>query len=358
MIIVPILLVMLTSCQSAETDGTVSVVSGELLLSSDTAVSSEISSSGEEAVPVLTSSDEPEQSDTMPDCKAPQAKKMSFKSLDCTIVSTDAVNVRADATTSSTILGILPKDSNASAVGICDDKWYMILYRGSYAFVIADSFTVEGAAEQETSSEKTTPEEKAGDGISNLKVTDQTSQLIIVAVDGKKATVSMYNESSDGKWSELFTTDGYVSKNGISADIENSGKTPTGVFGLSTVFGVKMNPGASGAYIRLDSTHYWVTDIESAYYNQFVSSNSVVADWNSSIHLIDNKSAYAYTVAVDYNPQCAKNKAAAVFLQCTVKNSYPKNGISIPEEYMIEVLKNLSDDCLIVIDKEEKISSY
>ena len=38
------------------------------------------------------------------------------------------------------------------------------------------------------------------------------------------------------------------------------------------------NPGTALAYTQVDDSYYWVDDVNSVYYNQFVSTNEVVSD--------------------------------------------------------------------------------
>lgn len=100
-------------------------------------------------------------------------------------------------------------------------------------------------------------------------------------------------------------------------------------------------------------------DPESQYYNQFVSTDSVDADWSSAEHLIEEKTAYAYAIAIDYNryPNCVPGAGSAIFLHCS--NGRATAGcVSIPQNKMIFVLQNLRPGCLIVIDAADNIMNY
>lgn len=110
----------------------------------------------------------------------------------------------------------------------------------------------------------------------NLKVSHQTSQLIIVSGNGgSSATVSMHTKIN-GLWKQQFSVDGHVGYNGMTGNKrEGDGKTPIGVYGFGQAFGVNGNPGTSLSYRQVNGNDYWVDDVNSPHYNQFVNTASV-----------------------------------------------------------------------------------
>lgn len=194
--------------------------------------------------------------------------------------------------------------------------------------------------------------------VADLKIARDYSQIIIVAVTAKSgATVTMNVKSEDGTWNEIVNTLGVIGYNGLGKTEEGDGKTPVGMFTLSSAFGVMDDPGTALPYIKLDDTDYWVDDTESQYYNRFVSTNEVTQDWSSAEHLADETQAYAYAIPVDYNTDCEKGAGSAIFLHC-FSGGATSGCIAIPEENMVSILQNIKKGCVILIDDAANINSY
>jgi len=199
------------------------------------------------------------------------------------------------------------------------------------------------------------------DFVANLNVSNSVNQMIVVAASGSKATVTMH-EIQDGEWAQILSTQGLVGIDGVGnpANInENTHITPTGIYKLSTAFGVKDNPGTSLPYTKVNNSHYWVDDPTSKYYNKFVSTSdpNVTVDWQSAEHIIDYPTQYAYVIAIDYNLSCTPNNGSAIFLHCSNgKSTY--GCVSIPPEEMVFVLQHIHSGCVIVIDTANGIYNY
>ena len=193
--------------------------------------------------------------------------------------------------------------------------------------------------------------------MSKLKVANDCTQLVMVSVyDNTYANISMHTKYGN-IWEENFSTSGRVGAKGVGKQREGDKKTPTGVYGLHTPFGIKSNPGCSIDYIQINENHYWSGKPEK-YYNKLVDV-SVNTDYQigGGEHLIDYGEVYNYCVAIDYNPECIVGKGSAIFLHCKGKGA-TGGCVSIPEYDMITVLKNLRKDAKIVIDYSENILSY
>ena len=194
----------------------------------------------------------------------------------------------------------------------------------------------------------------------DLDVAQNTTQIIVVAASGTHATVSMHTKDENGIWNEDFSTSGRVGKNGIGKTKEGDGKTPVGVYRFNKAFGILSNPGLSCMpYLQVDETHHWVDDPNSAYYNQFVSTRDVAADWNSSEHVYKVSPHYNYALALNYNEECKPNAGSAIFLHCASKSFGTTAGcVAISEECMVQVMKSLQSDCVIIIDSKTGVFNY
>lgn len=192
----------------------------------------------------------------------------------------------------------------------------------------------------------------------NLKVSHQTSQLIIVSGNGgSSATVSMHTKIN-GLWKQQFSVDGHVGYNGMTGNKrEGDGKTPIGVYGFGQAFGVNGNPGTSLSYRQVNGNDYWVDDVNSPHYNQFVNTASVGRDWNSAEHIVDHAEAYAYAINIEYNSECTRGKGSAIFLHCSTGGG-TAGCVSVPRGTMISILNNIQPGCLIVIAPSGSIGNY
>ncbi|MBR0429155.1 MAG: S-layer protein [Lachnospiraceae bacterium] len=197
--------------------------------------------------------------------------------------------------------------------------------------------------------------------IASLQAASSTTQLITVATTNTTttdATVSYYIKQSDGSWKNVFSVAGHVGVDGIGQASEYMSRTPVGLYHFSKAFGRNADPGSNIPYTQVDANDYWVDDPDSTYYNQFVSAdNGEEAEWNSAEHILSAGDSYNYVLALDYNSACTPGAGSAMFLHCYA--GVPSQGcITIPQEYMVQLLQNISSDCAIIIDTEENLSNY
>lgn len=193
--------------------------------------------------------------------------------------------------------------------------------------------------------------------LNNLSASANHNQLIIVSANGSRADVSMYVKTSSSSWETIVSAYGFVGMEGVGTASEYSSRTPAGIFSLSLAFGVNNNPGTSLPYTHVDSSHYWVDDPDSTYYNQFVSTNYISPDWSSAEHIVDYPGPYAYAIAIDYNTSCVKGAGSAIFLHCS-NGSATYGCVSVPMQTMITILNNINPGCAIIIDNEWNITNY
>ncbi len=170
-------------------------------------------------------------------------------------------------------------------------------------------------------------------------------------------TVAMVTKDADGTWNEDLCTSGYVGSAGVGETTEWNHRTPRGQFGFTYAFGILPNPGTKLSYTQVDDTYYWVDDVNSRYYNQFVTTKTTPKAWNSAEHIIEINPAYHYVLSLDYNPNCTPGVGSAIFLHCSANR--PTGGcISVPEDQMITILKNVQPGCQIIIDSASELKNY
>lgn len=196
------------------------------------------------------------------------------------------------------------------------------------------------------------PEEVITDWVANLDIADDASQIIVVAASGNYANVT-FHQKEDDTWIELLETEAQIGENGIGKTKEGDRKTPQGILHFTMAFGKKTDPGSSFPYTQVDEHHFWVDDSNSAYYNQFVSTDSISQDWNSAEKLLLSTDSYNYVLATDYNAEGIPGAGSALFMHCL-----PTGGagcIAVPEADMKYLVQNVTEDCVLYIDYEENI---
>jgi D-alanyl-D-alanine dipeptidase len=84
---------------------------------------------------------------------------------------------------------------------------------------------------------------------------------------------------------------------------EGDGKSPAGVFQLSTTFGYadKAPEGWKMPYLALTPTVECVDDPASKFYNRVLDRTTVAPDWNSSEHMREEAEYYRWGAVVDHN---------------------------------------------------------
>ena len=181
--------------------------------------------------------------------------------------------------------------------------------------------------------------------IKNLPAAQYSEQMVVVAaMVGTTAWISMHEKNSSGEWEQIMTTPGFIGRNGLGKVKEDDGKTPVG--------SIAPDPGCAIPYVQINKYHYWSGDWDYKY-NQFVDVREAPANFNTanSEHLIDYNPHYVYALNMGYNAECTPGKGAALFMHC-FGSVYPwtLGCVGLPEEKMLFVMKHVRPGCACVID--------
>ena len=194
----------------------------------------------------------------------------------------------------------------------------------------------------------------------NLSVAQDAVQLAVVSgTKGSDADFYFYEKDCEGEWQEIISCPAYIGKKGWGKTREGDSKTPRGVYRFTMAFGINDDPGCDIGYTKVDETHYWVGDSNSEKYNQFVSTRDY-KNFNKkdSEHIIDYKLAYKYCLNISWNEDGTPGKGSAIFLHCQTKNKFTGGCVAIPEKKMVEVLRRVKNNCVIVMDEAKNIENY
>lgn len=158
-----------------------------------------------------------------------------------------------------------------------------------------------------------------------------TKQVIIVtspAWNSTQGTLHFYELDAQGKWkatakdvSVTLGRTGMAWGAGLqpasfttgTLKREGDGKSPAGIFKLTRLFSYGELQTKMDA-VQSDSTLYCVDDVNSAYYNQLVSTSQVSKDWNSAEEMKRNDNLYKFGVVVAYNAEGKKGAGSCIFL--------------------------------------------
>lgn len=147
----------------------------------------------------------------------------------------------------------------------------------------------------------------------------------------------------------------HIGKNGVTLSKQEGDMcTPLGDFKLGFAFGME-ELSIRYPYYPITSSVYWVSDIDSSFYNQWVvigkeqnfsySYMKTVSKimWNDAEHLISYSIPYQYGLVIEYNIHpTIPNKGSAIFLH--VKNKeYTAGCVAISKEEMLFLLNWLYD---------------
>ncbi len=198
--------------------------------------------------------------------------------------------------------------------------------------------------------------------VTALPAAQEADQLFVVAcmgMDKTTAYVSMHRKDENGAWKQILSTPGFVGKNGLCLDgdhKEGCGQTPIGVYRFNKAFGIADDPGCALPYVQVDDNTYWSGDPDRQY-NQMVDLRYVPElAMDDSEHIVDYEYQYQYCLNISFNEDGTPGRGSAIFLHC-IGPAKPFTGgcVAIPENIMKLVMRQVREDCVVVIDTLENL---
>ena len=223
----------------------------------------------------------------------------------------------------------------------------------------------EGAAETETDSGLHADIQQVVDSpewVANLPAAQNAGQLFVVAgigMDQTTAFISMHQKGEDGTWKQILSTPGFIGKNGLCADAdhrEGCAQTPVGIYRFNRAFGIAADPGCAIPYVQVDDNTYWSGDPDRQY-NQMVDIRDVPdLAMDDSEHIVDYEYQYQYCLNISFNEEGTAGRGSAIFLHCLGPVKPWTGGcVAVPENIMKLIMKNVREDCVVVIDTAENL---
>jgi len=131
-------------------------------------------------------------------------------------------------------------------------------------------------------------------------------QVITVSVASSTSTSGVL-EAWERRGAEFVRVGGpltvYVGEDGVGLASERRSRTPRGVFAITEAFGWAADPGTALPYTRVGTSHWWVSDVQSAHYNQMrvCRPGASCGFRQSRSEQLGAIEAYRYAVVIDYN---------------------------------------------------------
>ena len=138
-------------------------------------------------------------------------------------------------------------------------------------------------------------------------------------------------------WKPVIRTRAFVGRDGINNDCRRDMKTPTGIYTLTSSFGIKRNPGSKLPYTRINGSHYLCNDNEENY-NKLVSTRKYPHSCGGE-HMISYTRSYAYGMILDHNKEQDPTETNGIFFHCTSGYSSTSGCIAIKERLMRKAVR-------------------
>ena len=171
-----------------------------------------------------------------------------------------------------------------------------------------------------------------------------TAQLITVTAasyGATYATLTAYQNTGHG-WRRVFGPwTARIGRNGFAppgGKREGDGKTPSGSFSLTFIFGAGPNPGFRLPYRRIHPYDYWDDDPASPRYNEWVDGRHASPGANPEPMDV---SAYDDGVAIGYNTARTPGLGSAIFLHLNIGIA-TAGCVTLPESELLPLLRWLN----------------
>jgi L,D-peptidoglycan transpeptidase YkuD (ErfK/YbiS/YcfS/YnhG family) len=173
--------------------------------------------------------------------------------------------------------------------------------------------------------------------------TGSSTQVITVVAPSSGSTtarVTAWQRGASGWTAVVGPVPAMVGRDGVGRASERTSTTPAGTFSLTEAFGRQADPGTGLPYRTINASDYWVSDVNSTRYNQFVECpSSCPFDTSAGEHLWDAGGSYNYAVVIDYNRWPATPGAGSAFF-LHVTNGAPTAGcVAIDQGSLLRIMR-------------------
>lgn len=173
------------------------------------------------------------------------------------------------------------------------------------------------------------------------RVGDATRVISVVGSGGSNAVLSTWQKSGSDWSTVVGEVAAKVGPPGISGSYgESTPATPAGVFPVTSAFGRQPDPGTGVSYLRVDTSDWWVSDVNSPDYNthQRCAPGTCPFDEQVSEDLYNAGPVYDYALVLGVNSARVPGGGSAYFLHVT-NGAATEGCVAIPAGTLVSIMR-------------------
>lgn len=161
-----------------------------------------------------------------------------------------------------------------------------------------------------------------------------------VKKNSAQAQLSTWEKEGNG-WHRLYFVSAVIGRNSLASageKKEGDGKTPSGIYLLGPAFGYAPSINTGLLYRQATQNDFWVDDIHSMQYNQWVKGTPLA---NSFERMKRRDDLYQYGIVIGYN-RCPviPGAGSAIFMHVWRKFNSPTSGcVAVNQRYLRKILR-------------------
>lgn len=175
--------------------------------------------------------------------------------------------------------------------------------------------------------------------------------ISVVGRGGSDAVLSTWQQSGQDWTPVIDDVAAKVGAPGISTSYgESTSATPAGVFSISSAFGRQPDPGAGVSYLRVDTSDWWVSDVNSPDYNTHQRCAPGTCPFNEQAgeNLGEQGAVYDYALVMGVNTRRVPGAGSAFFVHVT--NGAPTAGcVAIPAGTLVSIMRWVQPGTVIAL---------
>jgi len=161
-------------------------------------------------------------------------------------------------------------------------------------------------------------------------------------------------QKQDNSWHCLYLVSAVIGRNGLAiadAKKEGDGKTPSGTYPLGPAFGYAPSIATGLQYREAGDLDFWVDDIHSMQYNQWVHGTPLAKSFEQMKRSDD---LYQYGIVIGYNMHpVIPGAGSAIFMHVWRRYNSPTAGcVALNQRYLRKILHclNRQDQPVIILE--------
>ncbi len=175
------------------------------------------------------------------------------------------------------------------------------------------------------------------------RICNSRQAILVKNTDSSSVRVIIYGlERGPDGWRVVSgPIKGNIGWNGFAASgkkREGDGKTPSGIYPLGTVFGYAPSMNTRMPYRQTTRNDFWVDDVNSPFYNRWVTGNVGAASVDK---MRRDDDLYKYGIVVEYNTNpVIKGYGSAIFFHVWRREGVPTTGcVAMAEADIVKLIK-------------------